>query len=379
MKDLKIKKLIKNNFKKQFKKLIILNIIISLIFLRISNNKNIFTDKNFSVIKNLIPNYYNSIKLNLKEERNNTFILIEKLNFLKLLSNNLGKNITSIKSIILESKARFGNQFLLLNKAIFYCEILRCKRIILNKEYYWFIKNQIFDKNKMIIKIKNKIFFQNAGSIIDKSYIFYYYINYFKPDLKVKLLNKEVLKNIPKIIINNNDLYIYIRSGDIFKTKKPHNNYSQPPLCFYHKIIKNYKFKNINIISENKNNPNINKLLNEFPNIIYNYNSLKIDISYLIYAYNLVEAPSTFFFCIFNLNKNIKFLWEFDFNKYIKHNFLNIYINTFNKPKKNFIIYRMKSSTNYINKMKSWKNSASQINLMITSDCPYNFSIILNN
>ena len=110
MKDLKIKKLIKNNFKKQFKKFIILNVIISLIFLRISNNKNILTNKKFL----LIPNYYNSIKLNLKKERNNTFILIEKLNFLKLLSNNLGKNITSIKSIILESKLRFGNQFLLL-------------------------------------------------------------------------------------------------------------------------------------------------------------------------------------------------------------------------------------------------------------------------
>lgn len=351
-----------------------------MIVLRISNNKNILTLSNnkFFVRKNFKLIDYYSTKLNLPKERNNPFILREKLNLFKILSNILGKNLNSIKSIMLEGKSNFGNQFLLLNKAIFYCKILKCKRIMLKKEYYWFIKKKILDKNKMIIKIKNKKFYQNKELIIDKSHIFYYYINYIKPELKNNLLNKEVLKNIPKIIINNNDLYIYIRSGDIFENKIPHNDYSQPPFCFYQKIIKNYKFKNIIIISQNKHNPNINKLLNEFPDIIYNSNSLKLDLSYLINAYNLVEAPSTFFFCILYLNENIKFLWKFDFIKYIKNNSLNIFINSFNKPKRDFIIYRMKSSLDYINKMKFWNNSASQINFMITSNCPYNFSLINN-
>lgn len=166
-----------------------------------------------------------------------------------------------------------------------------------------------------------------------------------------------------------------MRSGDIFENKRPLYYYAQPPLCFYKKIIQNYKFKNIIIISVNKSNPNINKLLNLFPNIIYNVNSLKIDISYLSNAYNLVEAPSTLFFSIINLNENIKILWEFYFNY---HSYLYKYINSFNNIKKNFIIYRMKSSSKYRNIMKNWKNTISQIHLMISTDCPYDFFLSNN-
>ena len=64
------------------------------------------------------------------------------------------------------------------------------------------------------------------------------------------------MKNLKKISINHNDLYIYIRSGDIFI--KPHHKYKQPPLCFYKKVLDNYTFKNIYLIAENKSNPVIN-------------------------------------------------------------------------------------------------------------------------
>ena len=101
----------------------------------------------------------------------------------------------------------------------------------------------------MLIKTENKTIFKNQGTIFDKTFFFFYYFNYIKPELKINLLKKEIFKNIPKIIIDNKDLYIYMRSGDIFEKKRPLYYYAQPPLCFYKKIIQNYKFKN-NYISK---------------------------------------------------------------------------------------------------------------------------------
>ena len=50
-------------------------------------------------------------------------ILKEKKLLLKHISYKLNKNITHIDSIFLDFSGRFGNQLIVLNKAIFYCEI----------------------------------------------------------------------------------------------------------------------------------------------------------------------------------------------------------------------------------------------------------------
>ena len=94
---------------------------------------------------------------------------------------------------------------------------------------------------------------------------------------------------------------------------------------------------------------------------------------YLINAYNIVGTKSTFLKCLIELNDNLKILYEYDlfFNdKYDKT------LKTFNFHKKNYIIYKMKSSENYKNKMKKWNNTKSQKKLMIKEKCLNNFSII---
>jgi len=315
--------------------------------------------------------------INIPKNGKNQLLLKEKKELLKFISNNTGKNITSVKSIFINNNFNFGNQFILLNKAIFYCEILGCKRIILDKKNFWYIKNKIINKKfKMIIKagIINNIL--NPVTIIDNTLNFFYYNYIIKPEYRAIILKEEILKNLPKITIKKNDLFIYIRSGDIFTT--PNINYSQPPLCFYKTILKNYKFKDIYIIAQNKNNPVIDKLINQFPNIIYNENKLKIDISYLIKGYNIVKAPSTFLESIIQLNNNMEFLWEFDFNsgKEEKFNSLNELINSFSIPKKKLISYRMKAANSYKREMKYWNNTQAQRDIMIKGKCPFNFSII---
>ena len=59
-------------------------------------------------------------------------------------------------------------------------------------------------------------------------------------------------------------VFIYIRSGDIFSGSHPHRDYVQPPFCFYRNVLDNYKYKITYIISENKNNPVIEKILDKY-------------------------------------------------------------------------------------------------------------------
>ena len=101
------------------------------------------------------------------------------------------------------------------------------------------------------------------------------------------MIKNEIKKNLPKVGINPNDLYIHIRSGDIFKPSL-NSDYLQPPLCFYQNIINNFKFRKITIISQNKNNPIIDKILEQYPNIIYHSQNISIDIAYLSNSYNSI-------------------------------------------------------------------------------------------
>ena len=45
------------------------------------------------------------------------------------------------------------------------------------------------------------------------------------------------------------DLYIYIRSADIFASSKPRGLYIQRPLCYYLKVINDYEFRQIHLNS----------------------------------------------------------------------------------------------------------------------------------
>ena len=96
--------------------------------------------------------------------------------------------------------------------------------------------------------------------------------------------------------LTNNDLVIHIRSGDLFKTdEKVHPKYISAPLYFYKKIITNNHYKNIYLVCEDTKNPVIKKLLEIYPNIIYNEkNTLKDDIKLILQAKHIVSSVGTF-------------------------------------------------------------------------------------
>ena len=96
----------------------------------------------------------------------------------------------------------------------------------------------------------------------------------------------------------------------------------------------------------------IAKILEIKPNIIYNRNSLNIDIAYLTTAYNIVGGKiTTFLNAIIPLNNNLKNLWIFLFEQ--------------NKSKKE----------KYFINMKYWSNKKFQRNLMIDEKCINDFQL----
>ena len=217
----------------------------------------------------------------------------EKKNIFKFISKTIHKKVKQIKNIFYTSFMKLGNNLAALNKIIFYCEIIGCSKIILDKEKFFLIKRKIkIPKYNLTISVEDIKFKNNYELFYNKQY-FLFSMFIFKPEIRLNLIRKEIIKKLIKINISKYDLYIHIRSGDIFKKVK-NRFYSQPPLCFYEKILNNYKYKKIFIISGDGNNPVISKLKNKYPNIIYKFNSMIYDISVLINAYNIVNSISSF-------------------------------------------------------------------------------------
>ena len=172
---------------------------------------------------------------------------IDKLNLLKttildILSRSIGKKIDNVKYIYLGGQLRFGNQLSRIFNTMFVCEILGCKKIFLEKKNNWYLKNKIINKQfKIFIEPKFKKCLDKLNIIIEETYIFFYFSHILFPIKRVNVIRKEIMRNLPNLKVNCNDLFIHIRSGDIFKGSLPHRKYVQPPFCFYRNIFNKLK------------------------------------------------------------------------------------------------------------------------------------------
>ena len=282
--------------------------------------------------------------------------------------------------IFFDMQFPFGNQIAAFNKMIFYCEIIRCKKIIILEDNKMYIKRSLYDKKYNInIEIGN---FDNLPEGVD--YIttispnFYYDFYDLKIENRLDIIKNEVVNNLPKVKINKTDLIIHFRSSDIFQHKNDFEHapdYAQPPLCFYEKILNNFNFSKIYIISvDDVYNPVIKKLKNKYPNLIYKENPLEIDLSYLVRGYNIVGSISSFLISSIKLNDNLKFLWEYD--RYpMCSKIYHAHHSIFNFKRK-FSIYLMEPSDIYKNKMIIWKDSDEQIEIMMNDKCPNDFKLV---
>jgi hypothetical protein len=257
----------------------------------INNNDSTLKNQIFTRLNNIFNAYKNEIELS--KEYKNKF----KQYLLNGFSSLFKKTYKKIEIIIFIKKMNFGNAIFYINNLIYFCEILGCKKIYLNKDY-WFIKKPIYDKELNItISPLNTDIWDNQTSVYieSKSNISKLFIDNFIP-IRTYILKNELFSNIKLIATKLEDLYINIRSGnDIFrKNGHVHSGYIQPPLCFYKTIISMFNFSNVYIISNGKENPVISKLLNSYNNIKYIHGTVKEDVAIILSAKNLVLSCSSF-------------------------------------------------------------------------------------
>ena len=137
---------------------------------------------------------------------------IDKLNFLKtrilnIFSRSIGKKLDYVKYIYLGGRLRFGNQLQRIFNTMFICEILGCKKIFLEKENNWFLKNKIINKKyKIFIEPKLKKSLDKLNIIIEETYILFYFSYFLFPIKRVNILRKEIMRNLPILKVNCNDL-----------------------------------------------------------------------------------------------------------------------------------------------------------------------------
>ena len=290
------------------------------------------------------------------------------------------KNLTSFETIY-GGNGNMGNALFIMNNLINICENIKCKNVIIPETLGDIIKNKIkinFSKHK-----KNEITIlppsykkeMNITLNLNGYLVFIFRYKDKKHKLFFDTVKDEVLNNLPAYKANPDDLYINIRSGDVF-VNIMHSSYSQPPLCFYQKIIQENKYQNIYLISNGKENPLVDILLKLYPNIKYMHGTPIEDMSVLVNVYNLVLPISSFPYAAIRFNDNLKNLFIYDIM--VETISIRWYAEDYYFKNMKFNIYKMKPSSNYENIMKGkWKKSKIQLDLMINEDCINNsFEII---
>jgi hypothetical protein len=304
----------------------------------------------------LIFNKENQIDNNNNQKKSNIDLSDEFFSLKSVKEKIKNTNLTFIQTLS-GGYGHVGNALLMLNNLINICEKILCQNIISPGGLQTIIKKPIFYKEYNITIFPNSYKYKIPIDIIlTKREVFWFHYKK-KPNLmRLKLIREEVINNIPKYISNPNDLYINIRSGDIF-INRINRMYSQPPLCFYQKIINENNFRNIYILSNGHENPVVDKLLKLYPKIKYIHGKVEYDISVIINAYNFVKPISTFSGTLINLNINLKNLYIFAFKKIKIENV-------------NYIIHKMVPSPNYYKIMnRKWKKTKEQLDLMLSENC----------
>ena len=365
--------------------IIFFNLILPILYNLFINDEN---DNDWIKNKNKFLNYflsnYNCKDLNYDLKRFKKYFLLKKILKDNNSSANLKvkqklkhefetkfkKNVSLLKNIFFKRPSNFGNQIAGLNNIIYYCEILGIKNIYFNSKYNWYIKNDINTDKIHISLMNSKEIDCNSNEslcgLVNRDFFIPIVV---KAERRSLILKEEIKRNLPIIKTNKLDLYIYIRSGDSFRVNG--NGYTPAPYCFYQKILNDFKFKNIIIISMDKKSPILRKLLSDYPYIEHKLQSKEKDLSSIIYAYNLVNSFSSFSQESISFNDNLINLFEYEVYK-ADSTILHFHYDV-DKLNKTFTIYRMKPSEKYFNKMYKWRNTEEQREELFKDKCKYDF------
>lgn len=266
------------------------------------------------------------------------------------------KNLTYVDTIS-GGYGKVGNALIMLNNLLNICINIKCANVISPGGLQNLIKKPVFYKDYNITIFPNSFKINpKFGIELSKKTTFWFgYKN--KPHLtRFGIIRDEVINNLPKINTNENELYIHIRSGDIF-TKSINKMYSQPPLCFYQKVINENNYSHIYILSNGNENPVFVKLLEIYPKMKYIHGTIEYDMSIIINAINFIMSISTFAMTLIHLNTKLKNLYIYELLKYNKNN-------------ADYTIHIMRPSDKYRMVMeRKWRKTKEQLYLMLNENC----------
>ena len=178
-------------FQRKFTKLKVILFTIVILLIYEYYKYSLIKEKNEENQNNDLKNYENNFFSYFKSLKNisynnSSFLEEYRDRILKKFSQKLSKNITSLDNIYIDYFLKFGNQLVLFNKAIFYCEIIKCKKIFVHPWNNIYIRNTIYDEqfNLSIEIAKNYDDFKNKLSTY---YYPYYNFLFIKPENRFPL------------------------------------------------------------------------------------------------------------------------------------------------------------------------------------------------
>jgi len=255
-------------------------------------------------------------------------------------------------------KGRLGNNIIQIINILIYAKKLKMN-VKIKKLRNFINKKKIIFNPKKIIRIhlhdENSDFLYSNVKINNIEYNFNIKEITFYESIRKELLNMFSIKRKDIINFPQKTLIIYIRSGDLFPQtqKKVHPRYISAPYYYYDYILKKYKnkYSKYILVAEDNNNPVIKKLLNNYPNIKWNKNTLIEDLKIILSSCHIVSCVGTFIQSLSWLNTNMKrvYLPSFVSKKYY---YPDLNIKKIELP-------------GFQEKMGNWKNTEIQKNLLL--------------
>tara|TARA_B100001250_G_scaffold102821_1_gene86652 strand:+ start:4329 stop:6098 length:1770 start_codon:yes stop_codon:yes gene_type:complete len=224
-----------------------------------------------------------------------------------------------------KSLGRTGNCMLCVINAIYFAEKYNISKVIFDGMRWWTTQllpnqpNEIIKAMQIDIQQKNTTRVLDIKDILKKrcsliwnnkknqfeSWFCGFYLGDMKFEDRIYIVHKyinPIFNFSPVNYLNDNDLVIHLRSGDIMNSG--HAVYIQPPLQFYIDVIESKEWNDIYIITEHQNNPCFNSLIKKYTKIIHFLNNkknrtggngygFKFDMGILLAAKNLVVSNSS--------------------------------------------------------------------------------------
>jgi hypothetical protein len=157
--------------------------------------------------------------------------------------------------------------------------------------------------------------------------------------------------------LGENHVVLHIRGGDICSGTNIHGGYITPPIYYYKTILDSNNYKRIILISEDRLNPTVDKLLKLYPKIEFKIQSLKEDIKLLLSSKNVIMSYGTFVPSLLIVSNRIKKLYKPSYAESSKKGIT--LLTTLGIEVQNFEL------SDYFNKQGKWKNSKLQRDLLI--------------